>query len=47
MECCWAALLKKVEAASDGDLDHLIDAHEKFLDQIIAECLLDTQSQVI
>ena len=44
MECCWAALVKRVEAAKD--LDQVIDAHDQFLEKVTAQCLLDTQSQV-
>ena len=44
MECCWAALVKRIEAAKD--LDHVIDAHDQFLEKVTAQCLLDTQSQV-
>ncbi len=44
MECCWAALVKRVEAAVD--LDQVIDAHNQFLEKVTTQCLLDTQSQV-
>ena len=45
MECCWAALVKRVEAAED--LDQVIDAHDQFLEKVTAQCLLDSQSQVL
>ena len=44
MECCWAWLVKKVEAAED--LDQVIEAHDGFLEQITTQCLLDPDSQV-
>ena len=44
MECSWARLVKKVEAAED--LDQVIEAHDSFLEQITTQCLLDPGSQV-
>ena len=44
MECSWARLVKKVEVAED--LDQVIEAHDSFLEQITAQCLLDPHSQV-
>ena len=44
MECCWAALVKRVEAAED--LDQVIDAHDQFLEKVTTQCLLDPHSQV-
>ncbi|EDO33629.1 predicted protein [Nematostella vectensis] len=43
LECCWADLKKRVTEASD--LDHIIAAHETFLDQVISRSLLDTESK--
>lgn len=43
LECCWADLKKQVEEASD--LDHIIAAHETFLDQVLNRCLLDAESR--
>lgn len=43
LECCWADLKKQVAEASD--LDHIIAAHETFLDQVLNRCLLDTESR--
>lgn len=45
MECSWARLVKKVEAAED--LDQVIEAHDSFLEQITTQCLLDPGSQPI
>ena len=44
MECSWDELWTKVTAAED--LDHIIAAHEVFLDTIIRRALLDQQSRV-
>ena len=44
LECCWADLKKQVAEASD--LDHIIAAHETFLDQVLNRCLLDAESRV-
>ena len=44
LECCWAELKKKVTEASD--LDHIIAAHETFLDQVLSRSLLDNESRV-
>ena len=44
LECCWADLKKQVREASD--LDHIIAAHETFLDQVLNRCLLDAESRV-
>uniref|UniRef100_A0A674DYQ4 Tubulin gamma complex component 3 n=1 Tax=Salmo trutta TaxID=8032 RepID=A0A674DYQ4_SALTR len=43
LECCWDELWNKVEKAQD--LDHIIAAHEEFLDSVISRCLLDTNSR--
>uniref|UniRef100_A0A8C7PFF4 Tubulin gamma complex component 3 n=1 Tax=Oncorhynchus mykiss TaxID=8022 RepID=A0A8C7PFF4_ONCMY len=43
LECCWDELWNKVEKAQD--LDHIIAAHEGFLDSVISRCLLDTNSR--
>lgn len=44
LECSWDELWNKVQQAQD--LDHIIAAHEVFLDTIIARCLLDSDSRV-
>ena len=44
LECCWADLKKQVAEASD--LDHIVAAHETFLDQVLNRCLLDAESRV-
>ncbi len=44
LECCWEELLEKVGEASD--LDHVIAAHETFLDQVMRRALLDNESRV-
>lgn len=44
MECNWAGLLKKMRTAED--LDQIISAHDTFLQHIMSQCLLDTESQV-
>ncbi|KAK2168865.1 hypothetical protein NP493_1211g00044 [Ridgeia piscesae] len=44
LECSWDELLQKVREAQD--LDHIIAAHEMFLDTIITRSLLDSQSTV-
>ncbi|MGH0125038.1 UNVERIFIED_CONTAM: hypothetical protein FKN15_043947 [Acipenser sinensis] len=43
LECSWDELWNKVQQAQD--LDHIIAAHEVFLDTIISRCLLDTNSR--
>ncbi|XP_035006256.1 gamma-tubulin complex component 3 isoform X1 [Hippoglossus stenolepis] len=43
LECCWDELWNKVQQAQD--LDHIIAAHEVFLDSIISRCLLDNNSR--
>ncbi|XP_013415922.1 gamma-tubulin complex component 3 homolog [Lingula anatina] len=45
LECSWDELLQKVKEAKD--LDHIIAAHQVFLDNIITRCLLDEQSRAI
>ncbi|KAL3847372.1 hypothetical protein ACJMK2_018287 [Sinanodonta woodiana] len=45
LECSWDELLTKVTEAED--LDHIISAHQTFLDTVIARCLLDEQSRGI
>ena len=44
LECSWDELWNKVQQAQD--LDHIIAAHEVFLDTIISRCLLDADSRV-
>ena len=44
LECSWDELLHKVKNAED--LDHIIAAHQEFLDAITARALLDPQSHV-
>lgn len=44
LECSWDELWNKVQQAQD--LDHIIAAHEVFLDTIISRCLLDNNSRV-
>ncbi|XP_065177544.1 gamma-tubulin complex component 3-like isoform X1 [Sycon ciliatum] len=43
LECTWAELQKKVEAAKD--LDEVIAAHNRFLDDVTVRCLLTESSQ--
>ena len=45
LECSWKLLLDQVTAAQD--LDAVIEAHDKFLDKITCQCLLDHNSQPI
>ncbi|ELU14115.1 hypothetical protein CAPTEDRAFT_224608 [Capitella teleta] len=45
LECAWDELLQKVTEATD--LDHIISAHQEFLDNINTRSLLDTQSSKI
>ncbi|XP_044937218.1 gamma-tubulin complex component 3 isoform X1 [Mustela putorius furo] len=45
LECSWDELWKKVQQAQD--LDHIIAAHEGFLDTIISRCLLDADSRAL
>ncbi|XP_033868133.3 gamma-tubulin complex component 3 homolog [Acipenser ruthenus] len=45
LECSWDELWNKVQQAQD--LDHIIAAHEVFLDTIISRCLLDTNSRAL
>ncbi|KAM9835770.1 gamma-tubulin complex component 3 isoform 2-T2 [Aulostomus maculatus] len=45
LECSWDELWKKVQQAQD--LDHIIAAHEVFLDTIISRCLLDNNSRAL
>ncbi|XP_053561444.1 gamma-tubulin complex component 3 [Bombina bombina] len=45
LECSWDELWNKVQQAQD--LDHIIAAHEVFLDTIISRCLLDTESRAL
>lgn len=44
LECSWDELWNKVQRAQD--LDHIIAAHDVFLDTIISRCLLDNNSRV-
>lgn len=43
LECSWDELWNKVQQAQD--LDHIIAAHEAFLDSVISRCLLDTNNR--
>ncbi|TNM94353.1 hypothetical protein fugu_002529 [Takifugu bimaculatus] len=43
LECSWDELWNKVQRAQD--LDHIIAAHDVFLDSIISRCLLDNNSR--
>ncbi|XP_070173338.1 gamma-tubulin complex component 3-like isoform X2 [Littorina saxatilis] len=45
LECSWDELLHKVQEAAD--LDHLIAAHQVFLDTVLCRCLLDEKSREI
>uniref|UniRef100_A0A8C5VMB9 Tubulin gamma complex component 3 n=1 Tax=Microcebus murinus TaxID=30608 RepID=A0A8C5VMB9_MICMU len=45
LECSWDELWNKVQRAQD--LDHIIAAHEVFLDTIISRCLLDSSSRAL
>ncbi|PNI38213.1 TUBGCP3 isoform 4 [Pan troglodytes] len=45
LECSWDELWNKVQQAQD--LDHIIAAHEVFLDTIISRCLLDSDSRAL
>lgn len=45
LECSWESLLLKVKEAKD--LDHVIAAHQEFLDTITCRCLLDVDSSKI
>lgn len=44
LECAWDELIQQVEKAKD--LDHVIAAHQVFLDTVLTRSLLDTQSVV-
>jgi len=44
LECSWDELLHSIKQAED--LDHIIAAHQEFLDAITARSLLDPQSHV-
>uniref|UniRef100_A0A8D2ZUP4 Tubulin gamma complex component 3 n=1 Tax=Scophthalmus maximus TaxID=52904 RepID=A0A8D2ZUP4_SCOMX len=43
LECSWDELWNKVQQAQD--LDHIIAAHDVFLDSVISRCLLDNNSR--
>ncbi|KAA8579819.1 hypothetical protein FQN60_006912 [Etheostoma spectabile] len=43
LECSWDELWNRVQQAQD--LDHIIAAHDMFLDSIISRCLLDNNSR--
>lgn len=45
LECSWDELWNRVQQAQD--LDHIIAAHEAFLDTITSRCLLDGDSRVL
>ncbi|XP_063809225.1 gamma-tubulin complex component 3 isoform X1 [Pseudophryne corroboree] len=45
LECSWDELWNKVLQAQD--LDHIIAAHDTFLDTIISRCLLDSDSRAL
>ena len=44
LECSWDELWNRVQQAQD--LDHIIAAHEAFLNTITSRCLLDSNSRV-
>ncbi|KAK5847591.1 hypothetical protein PBY51_016708 [Eleginops maclovinus] len=43
LECSWDELWNRVQQAQD--LDHIIAAHDLFLDSVISRCLLDNSSR--
>ncbi|XP_075950691.1 gamma-tubulin complex component 3 isoform X2 [Anarhichas minor] len=43
LECSWDELWNRVQQAQD--LDHIIAAHDIFLDSVISRCLLDNNSR--
>uniref|UniRef100_A0A8C1W1B9 Tubulin, gamma complex associated protein 3 n=1 Tax=Cyprinus carpio TaxID=7962 RepID=A0A8C1W1B9_CYPCA len=43
LECSWDELWNKVQQAQD--LDHIIAAHDVFLDTVISRCLLDVNNR--
>ncbi|XP_040038244.2 gamma-tubulin complex component 3 [Gasterosteus aculeatus] len=43
LECSWDELWNRVQQAQD--LDHIIAAHDMFLDSVISRCLLDNNSR--
>ncbi|XP_033957275.1 gamma-tubulin complex component 3 [Pseudochaenichthys georgianus] len=43
LECSWDELWNRVQQAQD--LDHIIAAHDLFLDRVISRCLLDNSSR--
>uniref|UniRef100_A0A8C2HFT9 Tubulin, gamma complex associated protein 3 n=1 Tax=Cyprinus carpio TaxID=7962 RepID=A0A8C2HFT9_CYPCA len=43
LECSWDELWNKVQQAQD--LDHIISAHDVFLDTVISRCLLDVNNR--
>ncbi|XP_037618322.1 gamma-tubulin complex component 3 [Sebastes umbrosus] len=43
LECSWDELWNRVQQAQD--LDHIIAAHDVFLDSVISRCLLDNNSR--
>ncbi|KAM4859980.1 LOW QUALITY PROTEIN: gamma-tubulin complex component 3 [Thomomys bottae] len=45
LECSWDELWSRVRRAQD--LDHIIAAHEAFLDTLTSRCLLDSSSRVL
>ncbi|ELW47485.1 Gamma-tubulin complex component 3 [Tupaia chinensis] len=45
LECSWDELWNRVQQAQD--LDHIIAAHEEFLDTVISRCLLDGDSRAL
>lgn len=45
LECSWDELWNRVQQAQD--LDHIIAAHEAFLNTITSRCLLDSNSRVL
>ena len=44
LEVCWEELLSKVKEAKD--LDHVIAAHETFVNQVMTRALMDVESKV-
>eukprot|EP00111_Clytia_hemisphaerica_P012572 TCONS_00036953-protein len=45
LECCWEELLVKINEAKD--LDHVIEAHDTFLTQVMTRALMDNESRAM
>lgn len=45
LECCWEELLVKINEAKD--LDHIITAHDNFLNQVMTRALMDNESRAM